>query len=173
MNDEAKRQVNVWYQTYNQDLYQYIFFLIRDHDQAKDLLQDTFLKAYQKYDTFRQDNEKGWLFRIARNITIDFVRKKHPVSYLMDTLPSNQHQDHSPEKHLELTESEKELYHALGNLKRSYRDVIILRKIKEFSVKEASDILGWKEEKVRVTLTRAIQALKRQLEKEGYQHEAL
>ncbi|TFB22954.1 RNA polymerase sigma factor [Filobacillus milosensis] len=165
--------MNQWYEEYNNDLYQYIFYLIRDHDQAKDLLQDTFLKAYKKYDTFKQDNTKGWLFRIARNVTIDFVRKKHPVSYLMDTLPAKQSHDSAPEKHLALNESEQELYQALGHLKRSYRDVIVLRKIKEFTVSEVADILGWNEQKVRVTLTRALQALKRQLEKEGYEHEAL
>lgn len=173
MNDDARRQINDWYHQYHQDLYQYIFLLIRNRDQAKDLLQDTFLKAYQKYDTFNQDYEKAWLFRIARNTTIDFFRKKHPVSYLMDTLPAKQNHEHSPERHLALNEAEQELYHALGNLKQSYRDVIVLRKIKEFSVKESANILGWKEEKVRVTLTRATQALKYQLEKEGYQHEAL
>ncbi|GEL77620.1 RNA polymerase sigma factor [Tenuibacillus multivorans] len=173
MNGKAKQQINQWYHAYSQDLFQYIFYLIRDHDQAKDLLQDTFLKAYNKHDSFNQENTKGWLFRIARNVTIDYVRKHHPVSYLMDTLPANQNSDNTPEKHLALSESEQELYYALGQLKRSYRDVIVLRKIKDFTVSETAEILGWKEQKVRVTLSRAIQALKQQLKKEGYQHEAL
>ena len=78
----------------------------------------------------------------------------------------------SPEQITVLNEAEKELYLAIGRLKRSYRDVIVLRKIKEFSIKETSDILGWSESKVKVNLSRGIQALKNELEKVGYIHDS-
>jgi len=89
---------------------------------------------------------------------------------MMDTVP---HSSKTPEQSLHTSETVKELYAALGNLKRSYREVIILRKIKEFSVTETAMILNWNEAKVRTTLSRAIQALKKRLEMEGYEHETL
>ncbi|MGF2614342.1 RNA polymerase sigma factor [Rossellomorea aquimaris] len=65
------------------------------------------------------------------------------------------------------------MYHALSKLKRSYREVIILRKIKELSIRETAEVLGWKESKVKTTLFRGLQAMKIQLQKEGYDHETI
>lgn len=70
-----------------------------------------------------------------------------------------------------MNEAEKELYLALSNLKHHYRDVIVLRKIKELSIKETSYILGWSENKVKVNLFRGMKALKKELNKVGYIHE--
>ncbi|WP_235822815.1 RNA polymerase sigma factor [Cytobacillus massiliigabonensis] len=68
-------------------------------------------------------------------------------------------------------EYEKDLYHSLNNIKRQYKDVIILRKIKEFSISETAQILGWTESKVKVYLFRGMKALRKELEKEGYNNE--
>ncbi|MET3695889.1 RNA polymerase sigma-70 factor [Bacillus oleivorans] len=168
-----KQNVNKWYEKYSNDIYQYIFFMIGDHEMAKDLVHDTFLRSYSNYLSFRGGNEKGWLFRIARNITIDFIRKKKPISYLMNTDMQVKANELLPENVVTINESEKELYAALTRLKRSYRDVIILRKLKDFSIQETADILGWNESKVKSTLFRGLKELKKELVKEGYQHEKL
>lgn len=174
LDQEVIRQkVNEWYETYNNDIYQYIFFMIGDHEQAKDLVHDTFLRSYNHYLSFRGGSEKGWLFRIARNITIDFIRKRKPISYLMNFNIQLKTNELLPEHIVTLNESEKELYSALTKLKRSYRDVIILRKLKDFSIQETADILGWNESKVKSTLFRGLKELKNELIKEGYQHETL
>ena len=165
-----KQRVNQWYDEYSQDIYQYALYLLRHEELAKDILQDTFLKAYKNIHQYKEENTKGWLFTIARNLCLDHIRKKHPINYMMDTVP---HSSKTPEQSLHTSETVKELYAALGNLKRSYREVIILRKIKEFSVTETAMILNWNEAKVRTTLSRAIQALKKRLEMEGYEHETL
>ncbi|MFD1637913.1 RNA polymerase sigma factor [Evansella tamaricis] len=165
--------MNDWYHDYSNDIYQYIFFMIRDHDLAKDFMQDTFLKAYNSHHLFQGENARGWLFRIARNVTIDYIRRKKPITYFFDMSPYSPLNEASAEHSASLNETEKELYDAIGKLKEAYRDVILLRKIEGFSIVETAEILDWKEEKVRVTLSRAMKALKKQLEKEGYQHEAI
>ncbi|MBU9723395.1 sigma-70 family RNA polymerase sigma factor [Bacillus alkalicola] len=162
-----------WYNEYNRDIYQYVLFLCGDHEKAKDLMQETFLRAYDNFSSFDGGTVKGWLFRIARNITIDTIRKEKPVAYLFDRLPKAVDNVGSPEKIVTLNETERELYHALGKLKRTYRDVIVLRKLKGFSIKEVSEVLDWSEGKVKSTLFRGMKALKLQLEKEGYQHETI
>ncbi|MBP3951809.1 RNA polymerase sigma factor [Bacillus sp. YZJH907-2] len=163
--------MNDWYHTYNNDVYNYVFLLIRDHEQAKDILQDTFLRAYNNYESFQGGLPKAWLFRIARNLAIDHFRKRKPIAYFLDSIPFVQTIYPTPEQMTLLNESEQELYIALSKLKRLYREVIILRKIKEFSIKETSTILGWSESKVKVNLYRGIQALKKELEKGDYIHE--
>lgn len=147
--------------------------MIRDREQAKDLTQETFLRAIQNYDRYEIENERGWLLTIARNLTYDYVKKKKPFLIDMDFFKTYQAPERSIEQTVILSESEKELYVALGKLKVPYRDVIILRKVNELSVKETAEILNWSESKVKVTLNRGLKALKNQLLKEGYNYEAL
>jgi RNA polymerase sigma-70 factor, ECF subfamily len=142
--------------------------MIQDYQLAEDLRHETFLKAYVNDDSFRgNSNPKTWLFSIAHNITVDYIRKRRPLTILQDVLLFNKDPKPLPEEIIEIKESSQELYTALAKLKDSYREVIILRKIKEFSIEETSTILGWYESKVKSILFRAIQALEKKLLKEG------
>lgn len=175
MDDSYRKQkVKEWYSDYSEDIYRYILYLNGDHEQAKDLMHDTFLKAYQHASSFQGNSSvKNWLYRIARNVTIDFSRKMKPIKYMLNSLsifPSN---DKCPEQISQLGENEEQLYKSIKKLKASYQDVIILRKIKELSVQETAEVLNWSESKVKTTLHRALQALKEEMLKEGYIHEAI
>ena len=171
--DYIKAQLNEWYHEYSNDLFHYIFFMVGEREQAKDILQDTFIRAYQKHDSFNGEHVKSWLFRIARNLTIDYFRRKKPISYFLDFIPAVKSTDHGPEQIALLNETERLLYLALSRLKRDYRDVIILRKIKEFSIAESAEILDWSENRVKVNLFRGMKELKKELEKEGFTSESL
>ena len=74
----------------------------------------------------------------------------------------------SPEDELLRKDGAERLYNALASLKKDYRDVLILRKINESSIKETAYILGWTETKVKSTMARAFAALKKEMhEQEG------
>jgi RNA polymerase sigma-70 factor, ECF subfamily len=73
----------------------------------------------------------------------------------------------TPQKILLKGEEAKLLYESINKLKLEYQEVLILRKIKEFSIKEVSEILGWKESKVKTTTSRAMLALKKRIIKRG------
>ncbi|MDQ0271666.1 RNA polymerase sigma factor [Cytobacillus purgationiresistens] len=147
--DIIDQRLNEMYFTYCNDVYQYLFFMVGDHELAKDLMQDTFIRAFTKIESFEGHHIKSWLFRIARNLTIDYIRKKKPLAYIIDSISPIMTTDYSPEQILLFNETEKLLYIALNNLKRSYREIIILRKLKEFSISESCEILGWTESKVK------------------------
>jgi RNA polymerase sigma-70 factor, ECF subfamily len=170
-NDSRKQHVKQWYQLYSDDIYKYVYFMIGDREQAKDLTQDTFLRAFDKYVFFEEENSKGWLFRIARNLTIDYLRKKKPLAFFFDTIPALKSTDATPEQIYSFNETEQEIFQALEKIKRSYRDVIVLRKIEGFSIQETSEILGWHESKVKINLLRGMKALNKQLEKEAERNE--
>ncbi|MFA9560353.1 RNA polymerase sigma factor [Evansella sp. AB-rgal1] len=169
MGNEKLKNINELYIKYNNDLYNFIFLMIRDNEQAKDLMHDTFLQAYKKFDSFKDENVKSWLYKIARNLTIDYIRRRKPMSFFFD-LTDVHSNIKGTEQIVTLNESEKELYLALAKLKRKYQQVIILRKIKEFTIKETSEILGCTEAKVKTNLLRGMKQLKKELEKEGYHH---
>jgi RNA polymerase sigma-70 factor, ECF subfamily len=148
--------------------------MIQDYQQAEDLTQETFVKAYRNYDSFkRKSSPKTWLFSIAHNLTIDYLRKRRPMTLLKEMLLLNRESVKLPDELVVMKESSKELYHSLSSLKDSYREVIILRKIKGFSIEETAVILNWSESKVKATLHRALPALEKQFEKEGYLNEKM
>lgn len=61
-------------ETYDKLVFSICYKLTGDYFTAEDLTQETFLSAFQKYDTFNGDNEKAWICRIATNKSIDYLR---------------------------------------------------------------------------------------------------
>ncbi|UFU00675.1 RNA polymerase sigma factor [Radiobacillus kanasensis] len=168
---KMRERVKDWYHQYSNDIYNFAFFMTGQHDNAKDIVQETFLRAYTEGHTFKGGNVKSWLFRIAHNFTIDCLRKQRPVAFYLDPILPIKSIEPTPEQLLLLNEQEKYLFKALLNIRNNYRDVIILRKIKEFSIRETSEILGWSESKVKVTLFRGLKTLRSELKKEGFNSE--
>ncbi|MFA9558678.1 RNA polymerase sigma factor [Evansella sp. AB-rgal1] len=170
-NDMNKHKINAWYDEYSNDIHQYISYMINDHFHALDLTQDTFFRAYLNITSFHGEKPKAWLYCIARNLTIDYIRKENSKKLIIKKLIPNKITLRTPEQIATLNESEHELYVSLQKLKRNYRDVIILRKIQELSIEEAASILGWSKSKVKTNLQRGLQSLKKQMEEGGYLHE--
>lgn len=61
-------------ESYDKLVFSICYKISGDYFAAEDLAQETFLAAYQKYDTFDQQNEKAWICRIATNKSIDYLR---------------------------------------------------------------------------------------------------
>ena len=80
MIDNRESEIEQWYRQYHQTIYKYIVVLVKDPQQAEDLTHETFVKAYKNFDRFRRDSSpKTWLFRIAHNVTVDYIRKMKPI----------------------------------------------------------------------------------------------
>lgn len=157
-----------WYDQYSAPIFKYIVKMIKDVHRAEDLTQDTFIKAYKYIDAKTEVTyPKTFLYRIAHNITVDYLRKKAPINMVEDFLIRKKDSGPSVENIIEIREESRELYEALSSLKTTYRQVIILRKIEAFSVQETAHILNWSESKVKSTLFRALRNLEKQLIKGG------
>lgn len=159
-----------WFNEYVDAVYSYILMLVKDSHTAEDLTQETFIKVISNEHQFKGDSSvKTWIFRIAYTTTMNHFRKKNPLMYYFDVhvFDSERHTTSAEETAL-LNSQQKQFYEALSRLKKSYQQVIILRKIQGFSTKEASAILNWSEGKVKMSLSRALQAFKKELEKGGF-----
>ncbi|WP_246483828.1 RNA polymerase sigma factor [Heyndrickxia vini] len=172
MPDAKQMEIEEWYERYSDAIFKYILLMVKDYQLAEDLTHETFMKAYTKHQTFKQDaSPKTWLFTIARNVTLDDLRKRKPIMLFKDVFNSKKDKQPSPEEIVQIKETSQELVKALGEIKTSYREVIILRKIKGFSIEETSKILNWSESKVKSTLFRAVPALEKQMLKEVFLNE--
>lgn len=155
-------QISEWFYLYNKDIYHFLVYYLGSSD-VEDLVQEVFIRAIKGFDNFqKKSSPKTWLFSIARNVGIDEIRKrKHLRMKQMIRFWEEQTDKETPEKILQLNENNRVLYQAIQSLKANYREVVILRGIKELSVSETASILNWNENKVRITYHRALKTLQK------------
>jgi len=169
-----QEELTEWFDSYGESLLTYILLMVRDYQQAEDLTQETFIKAYKHYQQFENKSSlKTWLFSIAHNVTKDYFRKKHPLQHYLGLTMEEKDYKPIPEQIVVMNLQTEKLYNAIQQLKPSYRQVIILRKLKEFSTVETAFVLNWSESKVKMTLKRALVELKNELIKGGVTDEIL
>lgn len=163
-----------WYDDHGEAVFTYILMMVRDYQLAEDLTQETFVKAYRHLDQFQyQSSSKTWLFRIAKNATKDYFRKKNPLKHYFKLTQTERDPSPLPSELMETSEQDEALFCSLQDLKPTYRQVTTLRMLKEFSTKETAEILGWSESKVKSTLARALKELKAELIKGGFDYDAI
>ncbi|GAJ99542.1 LOW QUALITY PROTEIN: putative RNA polymerase sigma factor [Geomicrobium sp. JCM 19055] len=164
------------YEQYHQSLFQFIFYMVRDRHVAEELVQDVYIKVFHSYDRFDgRSNEKTWLFSIAKHVTIDYIRKENRQKKEMvwhGRLKNHTRSQPLPEQRTIAKEELEVTYRALGKCSVDQQQVLILRFIESFTVKETAEALGWSESKVKTTQHRAILKLKKTLREEEEKHES-
>lgn len=156
---------------YSSLIYRFILLMVSNREEAEDLTQEVFIRVHKALPQFKGESSyKTWLYTIARNLVYDHCRKKRTINLLKE-LARLERTEPIPEEILELKEQSQSLYQALLALKLSYREIIILRKIKGYQINETAEILGWTESKVKTTLHRALNALKNELIKKGWKND--
>ncbi|MDT8861039.1 RNA polymerase sigma factor [Alkalihalobacillus sp. MEB130] len=167
-NENIEEEIREVYRCYFHDVYSFIATFTNDRNDIEDLTQEVFIRLFTSLSTFRRKSQlKTWLFSIARNVTIDHIRKqkrKHLFQDYLGKFPLSK--EKTTEDIVEAKEEASGLYAALHQLKYDYRMVVLLRGIHEFSIKETAKIMKWKESKVKVTYHRALKILKKDLEGE-------
>ena len=153
------------YEHYYQGIYNYIYLRVSDVSQAEDLTSEVFIKALESIDsfTFRGLPFSSWLYRIARNLMIDYYRShKEPVDLPLkdEVLPAGK----DPSDVLERELTHQELARALRNLTEDQQEVIILRFVEGFSPPDVAQVLGKSEGAVKSLQYRGLNSLNRVLE---------
>lgn len=152
-------------------LYNFGYYLTKDEDHAKDLLQETFLKAYRFIDYYESEtNAKAWLMRILKNTFINDYRKKSKAPNQVDIEDINQKDDVEDEG--AVTDLRQEAYKnlmgdeitkAINALPADYRLIILLCDVEGFKYEEIAKIIDIPIGTVRSRLHRARNMLKDKL----------
>ncbi|MBI2453329.1 sigma-70 family RNA polymerase sigma factor [Candidatus Peregrinibacteria bacterium] len=147
-------------------IYRYVYYRV-NNGEAEDLTEMVFMKAWEHLPKYRKLDctFAAWLFKIARNLVIDYYRMKTSYEELDHTF-ADQTLYNDPLVQTENTLTQDVLKHALSKLKEIYRQVIVLKFINELSNAEIAQILGRKEGNIRVLQFRALQDLKHVIENE-------
>jgi RNA polymerase sigma-70 factor (ECF subfamily) len=150
-------------------LYNYALTLTGNRDEASDLLQETYLKAYRFFASFqRGTNCKAWLFQIMKNSFINRYRKQNrepaKVSYdtveeYFDTIRSEEISLNDLEKVLFTNHLGDEVNQALQSLPDIFREILLLSDIEEMTYEEIAKVIDCPIGTVRSRLHRARKAM--------------
>ncbi|WP_067725400.1 RNA polymerase sigma factor SigX [Oceanobacillus damuensis] len=159
------------YDNYHQDLFQYIFYMVKDKETTEDLIQEVYIKVLKSYANFKgESSEKTWLFSIARHVTYDHFRslkrKRNRIMDLFDWEEKGEtlsDQGELPEDIAIKNEQIKQMYKLLDKCTIDQKSVLILRYLQSFSIQETAEILNFSVSKVKTTQHRGLKNLKKRL----------
>lgn len=157
---------------YQDRLYHSVLRMMGHAEDAADIVQESFINAFQSLDSFKGDSEFfTWLYRIAFNATISARRKKR-VTISLDAQrngvpvidPKDQSVGSVPGEELERTEDEIQLQGALDRLSLEHRSVLVLKDLEGMKYEEIAEVLNVPIGTVRSRLHRARLELKELLD---------
>ena len=153
-------------ETYSGQVYRLALKMLQNPQDAEDILQETFIKAYKALPKFEgRSSLSTWLYRIATNESLMFLRKKRPVQVSVDEPIENDEGDERPrqivdwcclpEGELMSSEARVNLDRSVEQLPESLRTVFLLRDIEGLSTRETAEVLDISESAVKTRLSRA------------------
>jgi len=138
--------------------YNLAHWLVRNGDDADDVVQEAYLRAFQYSDRFRGGDARAWLLTIVRNTAYTWLRKTRafePVTQFDEQVTPTGVETLNPEQLL-LQEADGRLVEqAMSQLPVRFREILILRELEGFSYKQIADVMGVPTGTVMSTLSRA------------------
>jgi RNA polymerase sigma-70 factor (ECF subfamily) len=162
---------------YQERVYHMVYGMVRNQEDARDITQDAFVKAYKNLDRFRLESSfYTWIYRIAMNLAIDHLRKRkrHGETSFDEQVATRDerggideahHQD-NPARSLQRKQLYRRIMDALQQLPEDQRQAMLLREIDGLSYKEIAEIMEIPEGTVMSRLYYARKKLQKLLEEE-------
>jgi RNA polymerase sigma-70 factor (ECF subfamily) len=148
---------------YIERIYRFVYLKVDSQETTQDICSETFLRAWKVYKLKNDkiENLQAFLYQIARNLIIDFYRKKDKTK----TVPIEDYLGQSdPNVNIEekaiLISDVNNIKRALVNLKEEYQDIIIWHYLDDLSISEVAKLLNKTEPATRVLLHRALAVLR-------------
>ncbi len=169
----SQKAYEVLTERHRQAVYHVIYKIVRDKETAHDLVQDTFMKAFSSLASYRSEFRfSTWLYKIAANCSIDYLRKKKINAMSLDQQLQTKDgtvgievADYSyhPGQELERKEQRFSIEEAIDSLPDKYKEVIIYRHKDDKSYEEIADLLNIPVGTVKARIFRARELLKKKL----------
>lgn len=154
------------------DVFYLALGLVRNREDAQDVTQDVFIRAYKSIGRFRGDSGLGtWLYRVTLNACRDHQRKGRFMKLQQslglvaeeDSRWVEQRPDADPERLTVAGQLREDLARALQRLSPAERDTFVLRQFNQLSIRETSQVTGRAEGTVKNLLFRALTKLRKEL----------
>ncbi len=165
--DENKRKEKLeeLMNAYSKKIFNFFYYSIGNKEEAKDLVQDVFLKVYKGLPKFKKESSPyTWIYKIAINTLRTYLRKqKFKRFFSFEKIPEEIHLGYDPPSKPSLI-----LYEVLKEMPSTFKEVILLYYYEEYGIKEISEILGIPEGTVKSRLFKGREFIRNYLEKRGF-----
>lgn len=180
LNQESKgrpkldKEFSVLYKKYKNKIYNYLYYLSKDKEEAEELSQDVFLKIYININKFQgKSSFKTWAFTIARNTYLTKVSRKFKELPTETEKINNIRDTNTPSQYMLNKERGEIIDEVFKRLPEKYKTIIILRDKEGMSYKEIADVMELSQSSVKVTLHRARNRFKEIYNRLGGKYDAL
>lgn len=153
---------------YEAKLKRYTFYILGDNDSADDVVQETFIKAYQNLRSFKPAYKfSSWIYRIAHNEAMNIIKKRrHFTQDGVDDIPDQSYSPR-PDESIDNAILQADVQGCLKELEQKYRDVVQLTYFEHMKYEDISDVLHIPTSTVGVWLSRAKVKLQQICERKG------
>ena len=157
---------------YETQVYNIAYGILGSLEDAQDITQDVFVSVWEKIGQFRFKSKfSTWLYRIAKNLSLNEksrrTRRKTDAVEIDDSQAWVPVDHQTPEDEILASEQQQILHKALGQLKESYRTILVLREMEELSYEDLSAVLGCSIGRVKSRLYEARMQLRGILKREN------
>lgn len=161
------------YESYNERIYNCVYRLMGNAEEAHDLTQETFLRAYTGLPKITGELKVGpWLYRIATNLCMDQLRRRRLIRWEpLDTFAAFFHPKQvardNPERDALSHESRELVHRVLQDLPPKYRLCLVLREYQGMSCEEIGEVIGSSRSAVKSLLFRAREEFRQVYQRHG------
>ena len=153
---DRRRACNIIIQKYREPLLYHALRIVKDHDEAYDLVQEVFIRAIREDRLFSKEFRiKAWLYRVTSNLCINTVRNKKRRSAILEAAKFSDRAEANQLKNIFVDERNTEVLQAISTLSEEHQQILMLRYYDELSYNEISSILQIKLGTVMSRLSRA------------------
>jgi RNA polymerase sigma factor (sigma-70 family) len=143
-------------QKFRQPLYFHARYIVKDHQEAYDVVQEVFIKAMREQRLFDEDFKiKAWLFRVTTNLCFNQVRNRKRRGAILDTMMKPEAFGADQMEKVFEGERREEVMASLDTLSEDHREILLLRYYNDLSYAEIADVLQVKLGTVMSRLSRA------------------
>ena len=152
--------INMLIEKYRQPLFRHALYILRDEDEAYDIVPETFIRAIRETRLFDPDfRVKAWLFRVAKNLCLNQLRNTSRRAAILQANPMPDRQEAEQWKHLFDGEQSIRMMKTLDKLNDAHKEILVLRYYDQLSYTEIAQVLDIKLGTVMSRLSRARQKL--------------
>ncbi|MBK9292002.1 MAG: RNA polymerase sigma factor [Bacteroidetes bacterium] len=167
----TRKEYNQAVQLYADNIYRFVLKNLRDAEQARDVVQDTYAKVWLKVDDIEFSKAKSYLFTTAYNTMIDLIRRE-------ERRRANMPLQQAGVAYNQFSDLQEVLSQALATLPQQQQSLVLLRDYEGYSYEEIGQITGLSESQVKVYIFRARQAMRNYIRsldyvlEENHEHQA-
>ncbi|HMM11302.1 MAG TPA: RNA polymerase sigma factor [Bacteroidales bacterium] len=148
-----RKEYNQTVQLYSDNIYRFVLKNLRNPDNARDVVQETYTRVWQKVDEIEFAKAKSYLFTTAYNTMIDMIRRDEKrKAYQPDAVQKVSYN--------QFNDLQEVLSQALATLPTQQQSLVLLRDYEGYSYEEIGQITGLSESQVKVYIFRARQAMR-------------